>query len=85
MTKIDLIIIRTVVDSFKSIYNFFNLTIFGYKLNLYAFILFLVSFAIFELDHNQKVRTQLNILAEKGYLKYFSVIAIALIIFIIAI
>jgi hypothetical protein len=85
MTKLDLIIIRYVTNSVKAIYNFFTMDIFGFKLNLYATILFLVQFAIFELSNNQKVRTQLSIMAEKGYLKYFSIIAIALIIFIIAI
>jgi hypothetical protein len=85
MTKLDLIIIRTITQTWKNVYHFFTMDIFGFKLNLYATALFLISFAIFELEHNQKVRTQLSIMAEKGYLKYFSIFAIALIVFIIAI
>lgn len=85
MTKIDLIIIRYAIDIYKGVYNFFNATIFGFKLNLIAVVLFIVQFAIFELEHNKKVQMQLTLMAEKGYLKYFGIVAIAFIIFIIAI
>jgi hypothetical protein len=85
LTKLDYTIINYAKEAYHSVHNFLFMSTFGVPINLFFLGGILLTFVLYELEHNQKVQVFLQSLAEHGLLKYVTLGFIILVVIIMSV